>query len=395
MSRFHVASDEEILRGETTDIYFKRTAEILRREGAADRRVVAEFTTSTLPENWPWGIFCGLEDVLTLMKGRDVNIHSLPEGTLFTPRTFSGIRTPVMVIEGPYGEFCVYETPILGFICQSSGVATKAGRVRIAAQDKSVISFGIRRMHPAISPAIDRAAYIGGCDGVSSLTGAKTIGKEPQGTMPHALTIVLGDPGKAFIAFDKHVSKDVPRIALVDTYLDEVRESILASEAVESLYGVRLDTPGSRKGSFPDIVREVRWELDVRGFKDVKIFVSGGLDEYSVPELLEAGAEGFGVGTSISNAPTINFAMDIVEMENKPVAKRGKYGGRKELLRCPLDLTYEVRDRATDCPLCGERMEPVMQQFMKRGKMVNKVPPVDEVRESVLDQLKRVSLEER
>lgn len=45
---------------------------------------------------------------------------------------------------------------------------------------------------------------------------------------------------------------------------------------METLYGVRLDTPGSRKGNFAEIIREVRWELDVRGHKKVKIIASGG-----------------------------------------------------------------------------------------------------------------------
>ncbi|KXA96770.1 nicotinate phosphoribosyltransferase, partial [candidate division MSBL1 archaeon SCGC-AAA259I09] len=75
----------------------------------------------------------------------------------------------------------------------------------------------------------------------------------------------------------------------------------------DKLDGVRLDTPSSRRGDFAKLVREVRWELDIRGFEHVDIVVSGGLDEYSIPPLIDAGAESFGVGTSVTNAPVMDL----------------------------------------------------------------------------------------
>jgi nicotinate phosphoribosyltransferase len=392
LGRFHVAREDDILAGRTTDIYFKRAEEVLRKEGKDQQPVVAEFTAGSLPQGWEWGVFCGLEEAVGLMEGWPVDLYALPEGTVFTPRSHRGIRLPVMVLEGPYGEFCVYETPLLGLICQATAIATKASRVKKAAGDNEVVSFGIRRMHPALSPMIDRAAYVGGLDAVSSLTGAEAIGKPPRGTMPHALTIVLGSPEAAFKAFDRHVSKEVPRVALVDTYLDEVAEALLACEAVPDLYAVRLDTPSSRKGDFAEIVRQVRWEMDVRGYRKVKIFVSGGLDEETIPALVAAGAEGFGVGTSVSNAPTVDFSMDIVEVAGRPAAKRGKYSGRKEVFRCEKDLTYEVGPEAPSCPLCAGTMKPALVQYLKRGRLVGELPRPDGIREYVLSQLERVSL---
>ena len=94
------------------------------------------------------------------------------------------------------------------------------------------------------------------------------------------------------------------------------------------LYAVRLDTPASRRGNFYRIFEEVRWELDLRGFKHVKLFASGGLDEKEVMELKPL-VDAFGVGTCISNAPVVDFAMDIMEIEGNPLAKRGKLSGAK------------------------------------------------------------------
>ncbi|MBS7626242.1 nicotinate phosphoribosyltransferase [Candidatus Bathyarchaeota archaeon] len=392
MGRFHIASEEEIRSGGTTDIYFVRTREILKAKGLENIRVTMEATAGELPNGWSWAVLCGVDEVIHLFEGQPVNLYSMDEGTVFRPRDVYGVRVPVMSLSGKYGDFCHLETPMLGLICQASGVATKAARVRKAAVDKVVISFGIRRIHPALSRMVDRAAYIGGLDGVSSLSGADTIGKKPMGTMPHALIIAFGDQTEAWKAYDEVMPEDVPRIALVDTYYDEKTEAIMAAETLKDrLQGVRLDTPTSRKGRFTDIVREVRWELDTRGYRNVKIYVSGGLDERNILELVDAGAEGFGVGTSISNAPTIDFALDIVEREGRPDAKRGKFSGCKQVWRCPtcvVDLVTRVDIENPDCPRCGGSTIPMLKPIVEDGKVLRELPTVDEIRKRVIEQLR-------
>ncbi|MEM2901673.1 MAG: nicotinate phosphoribosyltransferase [Candidatus Bathyarchaeia archaeon] len=395
MRLFHVASDEEIKSGGTTDVYFVRTKRILEAKGLASKRAYAEVTASNLPRGYGWGVFCGLEETLRLFEGYRVDVKAMPEGTIFRSHDQMGFKVPVLTVEGPYGEYCVLETPMLGLICEASGIATAAARMRkLVGNEKTLLSFGIRRMHPAISPMIDRAIYIGGFDAVSSLSGAKIIGRDPVGTMPHALIIVMGDQVKAWKAFDEVIEKDVPRVALIDTYYDEKIEAIMAAESLgERLYGVRLDTPGSRRGDFKEIVREVRWELDARGFKNVKIFVSGGIDEEVLVELSEAGVDGFGVGTSISNAHTIDFALDLVEMEGRMVAKRGKLGGRKQVWRCDRclqDLVKLAEEDPPKCRQCGESMNPLLKEYIAEGKIIQKLPKAEEIRRHVLEQLNRI-----
>jgi nicotinate phosphoribosyltransferase len=396
MRPFHVASDQEIKQGKTADIYFVRTKQVLEAKGLENTPVMAEVTSGSLPENWPWGIMCGIEEVARLFSGIPVDVYSMPEGTVFYPTDFYGFHEPVMRIEGPYGKFCLYETSLLGLMCQASGIATRAARMRKIAAGKKLLSFGVRRMHPALSPMIDRAAYVGGFDAVSCLAGAEVIETEPVGTMPHSLIIVFGDQVKAWKAFDSVVEKNVPRVALVDTYSDEKMEAITAAEVLRNLEAVRLDTPASRKGDFAELLREVRWELNLRGYKHVKIFVSGGLNEGSVKQLSNAGADAFGVGTYISNSPTVNFAMDIVEMSGKLCAKRGKLGGKKEVWRCRKCLTDVVLPYSSvqpKCPKCGSITERMLRPLVKRGKIVSKLPKPGEIRNQVLKQLKKLSLE--
>ena len=395
MRRFQVATDDEIKNAETTDVYFTRTKEILEKEGLSDLRATAEITTGSLPKNWEWGVLAGVEEATHLLEGVPIDVHSFPEGTLFHSSDVGGVREPVMVLEGRYLDFCLYETPLLGFLCQASGITTMAARVRKATGKKTLLSFGIRRAHPALAPMIDRSCYIGGFDDVSSIVGARLLGKDPAGTMPHSLIIAMGDQVKAWKSFNKHMPKKVPRIALVDTYYDEKTESILAAEALgKDLYGVRLDTPSSRRGNFAEIVREVRWELDSRGYEHVKIFVSGGLNEETVAQLSLAGVDGFGVGTSVSNAPSIDFALDIVEANGKPVAKRGKLGGRKMVWRCDDCLTEKVAGEtvtAPKCPNCAGKMGKLLAPLLSKGRLSKALPSADHIRESVLDQLGRLS----
>ncbi len=390
---FYTATDEEILAARTTDVYFQRTREILEATDQLDTPVVAEVTASSLPGAWPWAVLSGLEEVARLLQGRPVDLHAMPEGTLFRPRAVNGPLTPVATLAGPYGAFCELETPLLGLLCQASGVSTATARVRRAAGDAPVLSFGVRRMHPAVSPAIDRAAIVGGADGVSSLLSAEVLGMDAQGTMPHALVLVLGDHGDAWRAFHEHVDPRVPRTALVDTTYDEVAEALMAADTLgEDLDAVRIDTTSSRRGDLPAIVQEVRWELDLRGWEDVDILVSGGLTEETIPPLLEAGADGFGVGTSLSNAPTVNFALDIVEVAGEPRGKRGKFSGSKTVHRCRGCLVDLVVPRAPGgtpptCPTCEEPTASLHQPILEDGEVVGGLDTATDGRSRVLEQL--------
>ena len=334
-------------------------------------------------------MFTGLEEFLRLFEGLPVTVYALPEGTVFRNRGRNGVPVPVVRIEGRYSDFLIYETPALGFLCHSSGISTMAARYRIRAMDASMLSFGIRRAHPAIAPMIDRAAYIGGMDAVSSLAGARAIGREPQGTMPHSEVLLFREPRKAFEAYARATGKG-RKIALIDTMYDEKREALIAAETVPDLYGVRLDTPRSRRGNFAQIISEVRWELDIHGFSHIKIFVSGGIKEEDVSLLRSAGADGFGIGTAISNAPAVDFALDLVEIDGQAYTKRGKFSGRKDVYRCPECLSYDVVPMGGANPVCADcavREEMVLKKYIENGKRTENWE-VSETREWVLDQLR-------
>jgi nicotinate phosphoribosyltransferase len=382
---FHLATDAEIKAGEISDVYFSRTVEILRRRGDK-KRVKAEIRLKSLPLDWQWGILAGIEEAAALLTGLPVNVWSMDEGTVFLS------YDPVLVIEGVYIEWAQYETALLGLLCQASGIATKAARCKKAAGEKQVISFGARRMHPALAPMIERNAFIGGCDGVAVTKSAELIEADPMGTIPHSLVLMVGDTVEALKAFHDIIDPKVRRVALIDTLQDEKFEAIRAAEALgKDLHAVRLDTPSSRRGDFYRILEEVRWELDYRGFEHVKLIASGGIDEYEILKLNPV-ADAYGVGTSIANAPVLNFALDIVEIEGKPMAKRGKHSGSKQVARCrscSASAVVPAHKPLGRCSCGGER-EALLKPLIADGKLVRDLPPPRTIREHVLEQLRWV-----
>ncbi len=376
------ATFEEIKAGKVTDVYFERTKKILDARQQHEK-VVAEFAAKSLPRDSEWAVFSGLADVLGLLKDIPVDVEAIPEGTLFTK------DTPVLSISGDYLTFGIYETSILGLICQASGIATQAARCALAARGRPLLAFGTRRMHPALAPILDRNAYIGGCTGISTVLSAEILGIPASGTIPHALILIVGDTLKATQDFDQLIDPDVPRIALIDTFHDEKFEALRVAEALkDKLYGLRFDTPASRRGNFVDLIREARWELDIRGYNYIKILVSGGLDETEITKLNPV-ADAYGVGTSISNAPVIDFSMDIVDIDGRPVAKRGKTSGKKDVYLGghPLDLVTHFS--------YGEKPKnyrKLTQKYIQRGAIKPTLPDDGKIKKYVESQIKQLEI---
>src|SRR6266436_7088552 len=382
---FHTASDAEIKGGEVYDVYFERTVQILKARGDR-KRVKAEVYLTALPEDWDWGVLAGIEEAAALLEGVPVDVRAMDEGTIFAP------YQPVLTLEGVYVDWARYETALLGVLCQASGIATKAARCKKAAGERQVISFGARRMHPALAPMIERNAFIGGCDGVAVTKSAELIDADPMGTIPHSLVLMIGDTVEALRAFDRVVDPKVRRVALIDTLQDEKFEAIRVAEALgKELYAVRLDTPSSRRGDFYRILEEVRWELDLRGFDYVKILASGGVDEYEIMGLNPV-ADGYGVGTSIANAPVLNFALDIMEIEGKPAAKRGKWSRAKDVYR-RRGTRETVVIPAGQRPPSDGAWEPLLKPLVRGGRVVRDLPPPRTIRDFVLDQLSSIPLD--
>jgi len=317
--RFFSATHEEIRSGATADLYFIRTQEMLDKMGLSGTKVVAEIFASRS------GVMAGVEECRNLLQDLELAVEAVPEGHTFERHEV------VMRISGRYGDFCRYETALLGILASSCAWATAARECKEAAGHRPVVCFGARHVHPAVAPVMERAALVGGADGASCILAPKFLGREPMGTVPHAFILMVGDTVQAARAYNEHMPDDAPRIILVDTFKDEAEEALRVAGALgERLDAVRLDTPAERGGVTPGLVREVRARLDQAGFDRVKIFISGGLTPDRIRELAEAGGDAFGVGSYISGARPIDMTMDLKEIDGRAVAKRGRIPGRTD-----------------------------------------------------------------
>lgn len=390
---FWIAKEEEIKKATATDMYFVNTKQVLR-DNRIDSKVVMEVYARELPYPQKWGVVSGVYEVAKLLQGLPVDVWAFDEGSIFVADSNTALYEPILTIIGRYSDFVEYETALLGLLSSSTSITTRAARFRIAAGKKLLISFGTRRVHPALAPLVERACYISGFDGVSNILGANLLGIRASGTMPHALVQVIGEQSKAWQLFDKTVPKEVPRIALIDTFWDEKTEAISAYETLGSrLWGVRIDTPASRRGDLKKIIEEVKWELRIRGANNVKIIASGRLDEDKVRDLRDI-VDGFGVGTSVAYPPVIDFSAKIVEVydDDKRAfrAKRGGLGGRKVVYR---------KSGFNDIVMLYGSKQPhnttdLLKPLINNGEIVRKYEGIEAIRKRVLDNLKKVEIAE-
>ena len=159
----------------------------------------------------------------------------------------------------------------------------------------------------------------------------------------------------------------------------------------DHLFAVRLEAPYSRREDMMQILEEVRWELNYRGFNHIKLFVSGGLDEYKITHLNKL-ADAYGVGTSISNAPVVNFSFDIVEVDGKPIAKKGKMSGKKQVFKCDQCLGSVVTpfDESIEECKCGGSYSPALKMLIRNGEYAGDLPSPQKIRGYVLSQIEKL-----
>ncbi len=260
-------------------------------------------------------------DVLERMhslNGFDGSIDAMPEGSLafagpasrtdgsawtIGDKAFS-IYTPLMQVKTDMVRAKLLETPWLGFINHMSMVASKASRVVTAAKGKSVMEFGQRRTHPAAALDATWAAWVAGINATSNIAAYARWRITTTGTMDHFAVQAAEDGKRAraetergfFAAYAKTFST-VPTTMLVDTYDTDagIRHAVEATD--KKLGAVRIDSNVTR-----ETMLHARKLLDSLGCSHTKIYVSDGLDEHRLADLVDV-VDGFGVGENIVCSP--------------------------------------------------------------------------------------------
>ena len=261
------------------------------------------------------------------------DVWAVPEGSIFFP------GEPLLRLTAPIAVAQLVETSLLSVLHLQTLIASKAARVTTASQGRPVIEFGSRRAHGIEAGVFAaRAAFIGGCEGTSNTYAGRVFGIPVYGTQAHSWVMAHEDEVSAFNNFLDIFPEQSTLVA--DTY--DVHAAV---EKIITLgrkpYAIRLDSGDVRSDS-----QWARHQLDRIGWTDVKIFVSGDLDENRISALLQAGAriDAFGVGTAVStsaDAPFLGVIYKLVEMETggrvqstaKFSQEKNTYPGRKQVFR--------------------------------------------------------------
>ena len=317
----------------------------------------------------------------------------------FEEGEFFFANEPVVQVEASLIDAQIIETALINILQIAILTATKAMRCKSVAGETVLVDFGARRAQGFdAAHAAARGSYIAGFLGTSNLEAGRRYGIPVFGTMAHSFILAHESEEEAFEAFAKTYPES--SIFLVDTYdtLEGVKKAIEAAKKLGlQLKGVRLDS-----GDIVALAKESRKLLDAAGFKDAKIFVSGGLNEYKIKEILQSGApvDAWGVGTELAvsaDMPYLDCAYKLVELDGVPKMKRstGKVTlpGKKELYRL-----YENGLVKHDVvALYGEKIdgEVLLQKIMERGKVVKPLPSLQELRQQCAKNFSRLPPEVR
>lgn len=313
------------------------------------------------------------------------SVHAVPEGTVFFA------DEPILRVTAPIIEAQLLESRLLNLVHFQTLIASKAVRCVLAADGRRLIDFGMRRAHGAEAALYAaRAAWIAGFDATATVEAGRRFGIPLSGTMAHSFVQAHALEIEALRNFAR--VRPGATTLLIDTYDTEraahdvvaLAREFRAQGGHQQIQAVRIDS-----GDLAASSRAVRAILDTGGCGEVRIVLSGGLDEHRIADLLGAGAQvdAFGVGTSLDiseDAPSLDMVYKLEEYAGIARRKRSKgkatWPGRKQVWR--------TRDAAGR--LAGDRValederpagEALLQEVMRGGRRVGGIPPLSALRE--------------
>lgn len=321
-------------------------------------------------------------------------VHALPEGTLFFP------HEPILQVVAPIHEAQLVETRLINILHYQTLVATKAARMTITAPDKLLVDFGLRRAHGAEAGLFAaRASYLAGFAGSSTVLAGQLYGIPIYGTMAHSFVQAHDRETAAFLHFAR--SQPDNAVLLIDTYDTEqgARRVVEVARILEG-EGIRIKAVRLDSGDLAVLSRRVRHILDAGGFREVKIFISGDLDEYALARFMAAGApiDGFGVGTKMVTAADqsyLNCAYKLEEYDGIPRRKKSTakatWPGRKQVFRLVRPggtLDHDILTLAGD----SQPGTPLLGKVMAAGEVLPGQPDLHNTREHAMRELGRLPL---
>ncbi|PWJ08512.1 nicotinate phosphoribosyltransferase [Streptomyces sp. NWU49] len=390
----------------TTDLYEVTMALSYLREGMTGPATFSLFVRD-LPAERGFLVAAGLESALDHLSGLQVGpedvdafaaaLHRPPRdlepllGLRFTGRVRAVPEgrvvlagEPLLEVTAPLPQAQLVETYVLNQLSHQTTIASKAARCVLAASGHPVVDFSLRRTHgPQAGFQAARLGAMTGFAGTSNVAAATAVDVPAVGTMAHSFVEAFPTEEEAFRAFAR--AHPGPVTFLVDTYDTEagvrVAARVLRDLGLGPGCAVRLDS-----GDLEDLVVRARAVLDGAGLRDVRITVSGGLDEYAVDDLVRSGApiDVYAVGTRVgvsADAPYLDSAYKMVEYDGRPVMKLSSAKvtapGQKQVFRRP--GCADVIGLADEPP--PPEGTPLLETVMRDGRRTGERSTLGECRE--------------
>jgi nicotinate phosphoribosyltransferase len=419
------------ITGTYTDQYQLTMAQVYFSRGLADQQAVFDYFFRELPFGGGYAVFAGLEDLLEALAGLRFTAEDLEYlgGEGFDPafvrylgrwRFRGSIRAaregdlvfptrPVLQVEGGLLETQIVETLVLNLLNFQTLIATKASRLRVAAGERRIVDFGLRRAPGLGGYHASRAALVGGVDATSNVRAGRAYGVPIAGTMAHSLVQSYDAELDAFRDFAAQWPENC--VLLVDTYDtlgSGLPNAITVAREMEArgqrMRGIRLDS-----GDLAWLSKRCRRALDDAGLGYVNIAASNQLDEQVIQSLLEQGApiDFFGVGTSLATGrpdAALDGVYKLAAAGGKPRIKLSEASekvtlpDRKQVFRLanddgawvgadvvalegegPFDAMHHPFDPRRTLSVAGLDREPLLHPVMRGGRRVGPPTPVSEI----------------
>ncbi|MGL5630520.1 MAG: nicotinate phosphoribosyltransferase [Mycoplasmoidaceae bacterium] len=290
---------------------------------------------------------CGIKFIKQLISDEiekkildEISIYSLNDGDI----VFS--KNPVLIIQGHYKYFAIFEGIIDGILTRLSSIATNVKKISTNTYVKDFIFMADRNDLFLCQPYDGYAAYIGGARNFVTKSMMLEIDDKKinyVGTMPHSLIQQhQGDLIKTIESYLKYFPTE-KITALIDYNNDCIGEikRIANSKFKSSISWVRIDTSknvvdkslqkgewknnNSIKGINSHLIWKVRNALDKNNLSHIKIIVSSGINEEKIKLLSKekAPVDCFGIGSWFLHK-SCHFTADLIKIDDKYESKYGR-----------------------------------------------------------------------
>jgi nicotinate phosphoribosyltransferase len=375
-----------------TDLYELTMLAGYLEQGIEEKSAVFDLFFRHTPFNGGYAVFAGLAPALSYLQNLRFNENELAYLTslnMFKPRFIDYLRTfafrgtviappegtvvfpgePLLTVTGTLSEAQFVETALLNIINFQTLVATKAARIAHAADNGTVIEFGLRRAQgPDGGLSVARAAAIGGVTSTSNVLAGMVYGLPVKGTHAHSWIMAFPDELTAFRAYARvFPSRTILLVDTYDTLESGVPNAITVAQELRAqgyeLAGVRIDS-----GDLAYLSREARQMFDEAGFPGVKIVASNELDEFVIESMVrEGGRVGiYGVGTRLATCSgegggALGGVYKLVQIEESPRLKvtsdvsKATLPARKRVIRIVAPDEGFIQDVVS---LSGEEVKP-------------------------------------